>query len=142
MGKLTYKTINQKLQEIVPKYIANFIVWYYTPEDKRKPFEEFMPYEPNVKNKTLDECKQWLTREDAIEAVKVYHKHMKDFNLMQIYESMLEKAINGDVNSAKWVESFSSSDFFDDSTDEIDDFMKNVNIPALKKGKGGKNGSK
>lgn len=142
MGKLTYKTINQKLQEIVPKYIANFIVWYYTPEDKRKPFEEFMPYEPNVKNKTLDECKEWLTREDAIEAVKVYHKHMKDLNLMRIYESMLEKAINGDVNSAKWVESFSNSEFFDDSTDEIDDFMKNVNIPALKKGKGGKNGTK
>ena len=140
MGQIRTESINQKLQKIVPKYIANFILWYYSPEDKRIPFEEFMPYEPNVKGKSLDDCKEWLTREDSIQAIREYHKHMKDYNLMQLYESMLEKAIKGDVNAAKWVEQFSNSDFFNDTTDEIDEFMKNVNIGGLKKG--GKNGSK
>ena len=135
------ESINQKLQKVVPKYIASFIIWYYTPEDKRCPFKEFMPYEPNVKGKSLDDCKEWLTREDSIDAIKTYHKHMKDYNLMQLYESMLEKAIKGDVNAAKWVESFSNGEFFNDETDEMDDFLKNVNIPDLK-GKGDKRGSK
>ena len=135
------ESINQKLQKVVPKYIASFIIWYYTPEDKRCPFKEFMPYEPNVKGKSLDDCKEWLTREDSIDAIKTYHKHMKDYNLIQLYESMLDKAIKGDVNAAKWVESFSNGDFFNDEADEMDDFLKNVNIPALK-GKGDKRGSK
>lgn len=135
------ESIKQKLEKIVPKYIANFIIWYYTSEDKRCPFEEFMPYEPNVKGKTLDDCLEWLTREDSIEAIKVYHKHMKDYNLIQLYESMLDKAIKGDVNAARWVETFTNSKFFEDDTDEIDEFLKNVNIPALK-GTGDKNGTK
>lgn len=134
MGVLRTESINQKLQKIVPKYIANFILWYYTPEEKRKPFEEFMPYEPNVKGKSLEECEEWLTREDSIQAIREYHKHMKDYNLMQLYESMLGKAVKGDVNAAKWVNEFSNSDFFNDTTDEIDEFMKNVNIAGLKKG--------
>ncbi len=139
MGVLKTESLLQKLEKIVPKYIARFILWYYTPEEKRCPFEEFMPYEPNVKS--LELSMEWLTREDAQDAMQVYHKHMKKYNLMQIYDSMLEKAMKGDVNAAKWVETFSNSDFFDESTDEMEDFMKTVNISALKKG-GGKNGSK
>jgi len=134
MGKTRTESINQKLQKIVPKYIANFIIWYYSPEEKRCPFEEFMPYEPNVKGKSLEDCEEWLTREDSIQAIREYHKHMKDYNLMQLYDSMLDKAIKGDVNAAKWVEQFSNSDFFNDTTDEIDEFMKNVNLKGLKKG--------
>mgnify|MGYP000937111045 CR=1 FL=1 len=132
MGALRTESLMQKLENIVPKYIARFIMWINTAEDKRCPFSEFMQYEPNVKGKTLEECKEWLTRQDAIEAQKVYLKHMKDYNLMKLYESMLEKALSGDVNAAKWVENFSNSSFFNDQADEIESFLKNVNIPALK----------
>ena len=45
---------------------------------------------------------------------------------------MYDKALQGDVNAAKWVESFAKSDFFDDSTDEIDDFLKDINIHTTK----------
>lgn len=141
MGQLRCESLFQKLEKIVPHYIARFIIWYYTPEDKRVPFDNFMTYEPNVKNKTLEECMDWFTREDTQEALLVYHKQMKRLNLLKLYDAMLDKALQGDTNAAKWVENFSNSSFFDDSTDEIDDFMKNVNIPALKKG-GGKNGAK
>jgi hypothetical protein len=138
MGQLRCESIQQKLEKIVPHYIARFIVWYYTPEDKRCDFDDFMPYEPCVKNKTLDECMEWFTREDCQEAILEYHKHMKKLNLIRLYEAMYDKALQGDVNAAKWVESFSKSDFFDETTDEVEDFLKDVNIPALKKGKGDK----
>ena len=140
MAELRCESIHQKLYKIVPKYIAKFIVWYYTPEDKRVPFDELQPYEPIMKNKTLDDCMDWFTREDTQEAILMYHKHMKKLNMIRLYETMYDKALQGDVNAAKWVESFAKSDFFDDSTDEIDDFLKDINIPALKGG--GKNGIK
>jgi hypothetical protein len=140
MGQLRCESIQQKLEKIVPKYIARFIIWYKTPEDKRCPLEELMPYEPNFQRKSLEDCMEWLQREDAQEGMQVYLKHMKKFNLMKIYDAMYEKALQGDVNAAKWIESFSHSDFFDESMDDIEDFMKEVNIPALKGG--GKNGTK
>jgi glutamyl-tRNA reductase len=140
MGQLRCESIQQKLEKIVPKYIARFIIWYKTPENKRCAFEDLMKYEAVMKGKTLDDCMEWLQREDAQEAMQMYLKHMKKYNLMKIYDAMFEKALQGDVNAAKWIESFSHSDFFDESTDDIEDFLKEVNIPALKGG--GTNGTK
>ena len=57
---------------------------------------------------------------------------MKIYNLNKLYDSMLEKALDGDINAAKWVENFMKSDFFDDSVDEIDEFLSGINIPGLK----------
>lgn len=136
VGKNRVKTLTQKLNEVVPDYITKFILWYKSDETKRKPFEEIKDH--NITD--YDICLEWLTREDAQDALQVYEKHMKKFKLMELYNSMYDKAMTGDVNAAKFVESFSNSSFFDDTTDEIDDFMKSVNIPSLKKG--GKNGSK
>ncbi len=62
----------------------------------------------------------------------VYEKHMKKYKMLELYNSMYDKAMTGDTNAAKWVESFSNSKFFDESADEIDNFMNEVNIPALK----------
>lgn len=128
VGQKRVKSINQKLNEIVPDYITRFILWYKTPEEKRKPFEELKDYYI----KDYDTCMDWLTREDAQDALLVYEKHMKKYKMLELYNSMYDKAMTGDTNAAKWVESFSNSDFFDESTDEIDDFLNNVNIPALK----------
>lgn len=140
MGQLRTESILQKLKALVPEYIARFIIWYYTPEDKRCDFKDFMPYEPMLKGKTLDDCIDWLTREDSQEAMQVYHKHMKKLRQIQIYDAMYEKALQGDVNAAKYIsDQYSNSDFFSEKTDEIEDFMKKINIPSLK---GGKNGSK
>ena len=136
IGKNRCKSLRDKLNEVVPDYITKFILWYKSDESKRKPFEEIIDH--NITD--YDICIDWLTREDAQDALQVYEKHMKKFKLMELYNSMYDKAMKGDVNAAKYVESFSNSSFFDETTDEIDDFMKTVNIPALKKG--GKSGSK
>ena len=132
IGTNRVKTLREKLCEVVPDYIAKFILWYKSDEEKRPEFDKIKDH--NITN--LDICMEWLTREDTQDALQVYYKHMKKFNLMKIYETMLEKAMSGDINAAKYVEQFSNSDFFDESTDEIDKFMKEVNIPSLKKGGG------
>lgn len=39
---------------------------------------------------------------------------------------MMNKALNGDVNAAKYVENFHNSDFFEDSEDELDVLLSGI----------------
>lgn len=80
----------------------------------------------------------WLTRDDTQKAIQIYMKHMKTYNTMQIYQKMMEKALQGDVNAAKYIDTFHNSDFFDESDDELNDFLNTVKIPSLKKHREGK----
>lgn len=126
------ETIIQKLEKVTTPEIARFIVYYYTPEDKRKSWDDFKTCRDNLKTKTFDECVEWLTREDAQKALQVYRKHMKLYDLTKLYDSMYQKALEGDVRAASWVESFMQSDYFDESQDEINEFLEGISIPALK----------
>ena len=134
MAEQKCKTVIQKLEDVTTPAVARFIVYYYTPEDKRKPWDEFKTCHDLIKRRTYDECLEWLTREDAQKGLQVYQKHMKLFNMTRLYDSMLEKALAGDTRAASWVESFTKSDYFDESQDEIDSFLNGVNIPGLKRG--------
>lgn len=127
-----YKTLLQKLEEVTTPHVARFVIYYYTEEDKRRPWEEFCRCTAGLNDRAYDDCLEWLTREDAQRAIQVYHKHMKLYNMTKLYESMLDKAMDGDVNAAKWVQSFTESDYFDESTDDIDDFLSGINIQGLK----------
>lgn len=134
-----YTSVFQKMQEVVPYYIAKYVDWYLTDSNERCTWDELCTCDKNYKckageNKTEQFAKEnWLTREDTQRAIQIYLKHMKTYNTMRIYRKMLDKALQGDVNAAKWVEQFHESDFFDESTDEIDEFLNKVNIPKLKK---------
>lgn len=127
------RSVVQKMEQVTTPYIARFIVYYYTPEDKRKPWDEFKTCHELIKNKSFEDCVEWLTREDAQKGLQVYQKHMKLYNLNRLYDSMLQKALEGDTRAASWVENFTQSEFFDESTDEIDDFLSGINIPGLNK---------
>lgn len=130
----TIKTLVQKMEEVTTPGIAMFIRWYYTPEDERKPWEEFKTSQGQLAGcKSYEQACSWLTREDAQKAVQVYHKHMKLYNMSKLYDSMMKKALDGDTKAATWVQNFVESDYFDDSTDEINDFLDGVNIPSLMK---------
>lgn len=128
-----HKTLNQKLEEVTTVPIARFIGWWNTPEDERKPFDEWKTCCQEIKN--LEICKSWLLREDGIKAQQVYNKHMKDYNLSELYKKMLDKAMSGDVQASRWIVDFSNSGYFDESEDEIDSFLSGINIPGLKGGK-------
>lgn len=142
-----------KMKEIVPYYIAKYVEWYLTDKNERCSWEDLCKCDINFNvTKKVDgkpewtgEYKtekfaeeNWLTREDTQKAIQVYMKHMKTYNTMQIYQKMMEKALQGDVNAAKYIDTFHNSDFFDESDDELNDFLNTVKIPALKKHREGK----
>lgn len=141
-----YKTINQKMEEVCPPYIARFVSWYLSDKGERKQWDELCTCDVNFRekngnNKTLEFAEEnWLTREDTQKAIQIYMKHLKTYNTMKIYQTMLQQALKGDVNAAKYIESFHNSDFFDESEDELNSFLNGIHIPALKGG--GKNGNK
>lgn len=141
-AKKDCKSIYQKLEEVVPPYLARYIVWYFSDKETRKSWNELCKCDVNFrttdgKNKSEAFCQEnWLTREDVQKGIQIYIQHMKIYNLSQIYFKMMNKALSGDVNAAKFIESFSNSDFFnDESEDEINTFLNDINIPALKKGR-------
>lgn len=130
------------LNKYVPEYLAKFVEWYMTPEDKREPWENLATYNVNFKHKNTGKMKSiqfaeenWLPRADVQKAMQAYLKFFKTQNMTMLYKTMLDKAMNGDIKAADWVVKFSESSFFDDSDDEIDMFLSDINIPALK-GKG------
>lgn len=139
-----YKTVLQKMTEVCPYYIAKYVEWYLTDKNERCKWDDLAVCDQNYKSKaggfkTEQFAKEnWLTREDAQRAMQIYLKHMKTFNTMQIYQKMFQKALEGDVNAAKYIDQVHESNFFDESDDELNDFLSGINIPALKKGKGGK----
>lgn len=137
-----YKTVLQKMQEVAPYYICKYVEWYLTDPADRPKWEELCECDQNYKSKNGEFKTEkfakdsWLAREDTQKCIQIYLKHMKIINTMKIYQKMMEKALQGDVNAAKYIESFHDSDFFDESTDEIDNFLNKVNIPSLKKTRG------
>ena len=130
----------QKMQEICPYHIAKYVQWYLSDKKKRCKWDELCQCDMQFKskdgtNKTEEFCENnWLIRDDAQKAIKIYMKNMRTLNTMQIYQKMMNKALNGDVNAAKYVENFHNSDFFEDSEDELDVLLSGINIPALKGG--------
>lgn len=141
MAKMKDKTLLQKLQEVMPPYLASYLCWYYADPDKRCSWEELCSYDANFKcqgdksgeYKTEEFAEQnWLIREDVQRGMIIYMNHMKIYNQMKVYQSMLKKALSGDVNSAKYVDDFNSKleKMMEnkDTQSEIDELMKGVNI--------------
>lgn len=63
----------------------------------------------------------------------IYMQHMKTYNQMKVYQSMLAKALTGDVNSAKYLDDFNSrldKMAMDNKQEqsEIDELLKGVQI--------------
>jgi len=127
----------------IKKYLKNnkekkvyFIKWYIDGDKTKESYEKECKHLSIVEYET---AMKWLLEEDVQEAVKAYLKNQRVFKMLEIYDSMLKKALSGDVKSAEWVEKFFKSDFFKgDEVDEIDEYLDGIDIPGL----GDKNGNK
>ena len=134
------KTIIQALTEVVPYYLASYICWYYSDPKKRIAWEELCKTDANFRsrngeNKTEDFCEQnWLIRDDVQKAMIVYLQYMKRYNFMKRYQEMNKKALNGDVNAAKYVDDMDKQldkMTIDKNTEsEIDKLLEGVTINA------------
>ena len=104
------KTIMQALTEVIPNYLASYICWYYSDPNKRISWDDLCKTDSNFRskngeNKTEDFAEQnWLIRDDVQKAMIVYLQYMKRYNFMKRYQEMNKKALQGDVNSAKYVD--------------------------------------
>lgn len=128
----------------IKKYLKNnkekkvyFIKWYIDGDKTKESYEKECKPNSIVE---YESAMKWLLEEDVQEAVKAYLKNQRTFKMLEIYDSMLKKALSGDVKSAEWVEKFFKSDFFTgNEIDEIDEYLNGINIPALS---GDKDGNK
>lgn len=141
MAKLKDKTLMQKLQEVMPPYLAMYLCWYYSDPTTRCSWEDLCKYDANFRcqgdkageNKTEQFAEEnWLIREDVQKGMIVYMQHMKTYNQMKVYQSMLQKALTGDVNSAKYLDEFNNrlDKMLENKSEqnEIDELLKGVNI--------------
>lgn len=81
-----------------------------------------------LNNMKREDAMELLNREDIQNAVKEVVKRKKDMDLINIYKSMVKRALEGDVNSANWVAKFADSSFFKDSKSEIDKILDGLDI--------------
>lgn len=133
-------TLIEYLKQFVPYYLAKYIEWYMTPENKRMAWDDLVTCDPLYKSKTggyktPEFCEEnWLPRADVQNGIRQYLKFFKTADMAKLYKSMMNKALGGDTKAADWVCKFAESSFFDDGQDEMDAFLAGVNIPALKSG--------
>lgn len=143
MAKMKDKTLTQKLCEVMPPYLAMYLQWYYSDPNTRCTWDELCNYDVNFKqqgehageNKTEDFCeKNWLIRDDVQKGMIIYMQHMKRYNFMKRYQTMTKKALQGDVNAAKYIDDMDKQldkmSVDKETESEIDKLLMGVNINA------------
>ncbi|OOO67081.1 hypothetical protein BS638_05995 [Clostridium tepidum] len=119
----------KKLIKVNANKKAYFVKWYVDSDKSKESFDKEVRKSCNCEYEYA--MSEWLIEEEIQNAIKEYLKQQRSIKMLEIYDSMLEKALKGDVKSAEWCEKFFKSDFFEDSSDEIDDYLTDINIPAL-----------
>ena len=104
-----------------------FVKWYV---DSNKTKES---YNKEIKNLTQVEYETaintWLLEDEVQESIKAYLQKRKTIDIINIYNAMREKALDGDVASAKWVIDFEKTGFFGgEEVSEIEKIVKNLNV--------------
>lgn len=120
-------TLKDNIEDILENQkLWYFIKWYL---NGQKP-EEWENVKGSIGISQTSEwaIKTYLEREDVQRAMIEITKLNKDFNLIQIYNKMMENALKGDVNSANWIVKFSESDFFKNKKDELDNIIDGLNL--------------
>lgn len=72
--------------------------------------------------------KNYMERTDVQKAMIEITKLNKDFNLVKIYNKMLELALEGDKSAADYIMKFSGSDFFESKSSAIDELIGGLSL--------------
>ena len=127
------KTVNDDIKKLIKSNvikISYFVKWYVDSDRSEKSYDKEIKGMTQVEYETA--MNDWLTREDVQEAIKAYLKQVQNLKMLDIYNSMYDKAVKkGDVNSAKWCEQFFKGDFFKNGEDEVNEYLSGINIPGL-----------
>lgn len=128
---MRYGNFKDKIESNASK-IAYFVQWYVDTNTKDRTIED---YDTKVKGNTAVTfdyaMSEWLIRPDVQDAIREYMKQKKFIKIVNIYDSMYEKALTGDVQASKFVIDFSQSEFFQDAESEVNEYLDGINIPGL-----------
>ena len=113
--------LNKEIEDVLEnKKLRPFVRWYCDGADP-KTYKNIQSYCNGVDMQfALD---TYLEREDVKKAISLTVKSQSELNLVKVYQAMLKKALEGDVNSANWLVKFSDSKFFKDKKSVIDDLV-------------------
>ena len=104
-------------------YLKHFVVWYINGA-KREEYKKW----GTLSDDYDFAMKNYLTRADVQRCIVDYYKRNRDMNLVKVYNVMLQKALEGDVQSANWISQFSKSDFFNTSSNELEKFIGGLSL--------------
>lgn len=127
MGRYDHKTHMQILEEMTNYKKARYIVWYCTPEKDRMDFDKLNKgVLDNKKKETID---KWILEPQVAKGIQYMMKLLHTNKMKNIYDKMYQQALEGDVQSAKFLMEF-SKDFFDetDTNNEIDNILDSINL--------------
>ena len=68
----------------------------------------------------------YLDEADVQDILKEDYKRKSAVRMLEIYDNMLKKALDGDVKSAEWIEKFNNSSFFKGDKTEIDKIIESL----------------
>lgn len=77
---------------------------------------------------SFERALDYLETEEIQGILKQDFKNKQTIRMLELYESMYEKALGGDVKSAEWVEKFNKSEFFGVEKSEIDNILDNLKM--------------
>lgn len=123
------KTTLQTLDELTgTRRYSMFVVWYCTPDDKRETWEEFVG-KNNYKNMDYKYAEDnWLLDEPIQAGIRYYMKLQHNEKMKNIYDKMYQQALNGDVQSAKYLMDFSKDFFASDKKSELDKLLSGIDL--------------
>lgn len=116
-------TLLQQLLEVTTKGKAYWILWKYGFYNST--FEELS--KKHLDNVSEEKTKDYMSQDDVQQAIKKLLKVMHQEKMIKLYETYYDKAIAGDVNSAKFLMDF-SKEFFSDKKDEILSVLSNIEV--------------
>lgn len=119
--------LNKNIEDMLSnKKLRAFVRWFCDGQEKEK-FESISKNYLN--NISLDKALElYLEKKDVQDAILYVTKFQKDLNLVKIYNAMMKKALEGDVNSANWITKFSESDFFGNSEDKFKELKSKLKL--------------
>lgn len=121
----TTNDLNKDIESMLENKKLRFFVRWYCDGAKPSEWDKIKSYIPISMEEALV---KYLERDDIKQAIAYVTKSQKDINLIKVYNAMLKKALEGDVNSANWLVKFSESSFFNSKKSEIDSIIEGLSL--------------
>lgn len=123
------KTTLQVLDDLTSsRRYSMFVAWYCSNKETREEWDSFASRN-NYKNIPWEYVEQnWLLDAGIQEGIKYYMRLQHAEKMKNIYDKMYEQALNGDVQSAKYLMDFAKDYFASDKKSELDNLLSGINL--------------